>query len=244
MAETLPAIVLVTSSSNGSVSNMLLAALAASLAAPGSPPTEYQLRPRPIRQTRVAQPTPRTVPLIMTAARSRHNNAPMMSGNTFGNAHAPLETARTRSRVQHHIRYPRGVPHPSKHSGVSGGGSSSAGTGGGSGGAGGSGGGYDVDIDGHAADAPLHDEYGALFGYSPEFFAGLLLPKRALCHQTFALAVASTLLHRTSRLRGCGRHMAVQAREGCARSRWAKAPRVRRRPLLVHRFRLASAGEQ
>jgi hypothetical protein len=46
-----------------------------------------------------------------------------------------------------------------------------------------------VDIDGHAADAPLHDEYGALFGYSPEFFAGLLLPKRALCHQKFALAV-------------------------------------------------------
>lgn len=48
---------------------------------------------------------------------------------------------------------------------------------------------YDVDVDGHGADAPLHDEYGALFGYSAEFFAGLLLPKRALCHQKFALAV-------------------------------------------------------
>lgn len=54
---------------------------------------------------------------------------------------------------------------------------------------GGSGAGYDVDVDGHGADAPLHDEYGALFGYSAEFFAGLLLPKRALCHQKFALAV-------------------------------------------------------
>ena len=62
--------------------------------------------------THVARPTPMTVPLVMTAANSRHNNAPMMSGNTFGNAHAPLETVRTRSRVQHHIRYPRGVPHP------------------------------------------------------------------------------------------------------------------------------------
>jgi hypothetical protein len=48
---------------------------------------------------------------------------------------------------------------------------------------------YDVDVDAHVADAPLHDEYGALFGYAAEFFAGLLLPKRALCHQKFALAV-------------------------------------------------------
>jgi nitrogen permease regulator 3-like protein len=39
------------------------------------------------------------------------------------------------------------------------------------------------------ADAPLQDEYGALFGYAAEFLAGLLLPKRALCHQKFALAV-------------------------------------------------------
>ncbi|KAH9957403.1 nitrogen permease regulator of amino acid transport activity 3-domain-containing protein [Russula dissimulans] len=49
---------------------------------------------------------------------------------------------------------------------------------------------YDVvDVNAQGADAPLQDEYGALFGYAAEFFAGLLLPKRALCHQKFALAV-------------------------------------------------------
>lgn len=48
---------------------------------------------------------------------------------------------------------------------------------------------YDGDVDAQVADAPLHDEYGALFGYSAEFFAGLLLPKRALCHRKFELAV-------------------------------------------------------
>jgi hypothetical protein len=46
-----------------------------------------------------------------------------------------------------------------------------------------------VDVDAHVADAPLQDEYGALFGYAAEFFAGLLLPKRTLCHQKFALSV-------------------------------------------------------
>ncbi|KAH9998792.1 nitrogen permease regulator of amino acid transport activity 3-domain-containing protein [Russula compacta] len=51
----------------------------------------------------------------------------------------------------------------------------------------GAGGGSGVGVGG--ADAPLQDEYGALLGYSAEFFAGLLLPKRALCHQKFALAV-------------------------------------------------------
>jgi len=78
------------------------------------------------------------------------------------------------------------------------GGSGSGGGGGGSGGVGAGGGGsggvggmmYDVDaVDAQVTDAPLHDEYGALLGYSAEFFAGLLLPKRALCHQKFALAV-------------------------------------------------------
>jgi hypothetical protein len=49
---------------------------------------------------------------------------------------------------------------------------------------------YDVDaVDAQVTDAPLQDEYGALLGYSASFFAGLLLPKRALCHQKFALAV-------------------------------------------------------
>ena len=48
---------------------------------------------------------------------------------------------------------------------------------------------YDVDLDAQVADAPLQDEYGALLGYSAEFFVGLLLPKRALCHQKFTLAV-------------------------------------------------------
>lgn len=45
------------------------------------------------------------------------------------------------------------------------------------------------DPDDPPADAPLRDEYGALFGYAAAFLAGLLLPKRALCHQKFALAV-------------------------------------------------------
>jgi len=48
---------------------------------------------------------------------------------------------------------------------------------------------YDVDLDVQVADVPLQDEYGALLGYSAKFFAGLLLPKRALCHQKFALAI-------------------------------------------------------
>ena len=78
--------------------------------------------------------------------------------------------------------------------GAAGGGGGGGGVGGGGAGAGGVGAGaggmiYDVDVDAHVADAPLHDEYGALFGYAAEFFAGLLLPKRALCHQKFALAV-------------------------------------------------------
>jgi len=47
---------------------------------------------------------------------------------------------------------------------------------------------YDL-LDDAPADAPLHDEYGALFGYPAEFLAGLLLPKRALCHQNFSLSV-------------------------------------------------------
>ena len=69
-------------------------------------------------------------------------------------------------------------------------GGSNAGGGGGGGGVGGVGGmAYDVDVDAQGADAPLQDEYGALFGYAAEFFAGLLVPKRALCHQKFALAV-------------------------------------------------------
>ncbi|KAI0303606.1 nitrogen permease regulator of amino acid transport activity 3-domain-containing protein [Multifurca ochricompacta] len=50
-------------------------------------------------------------------------------------------------------------------------------------------GGAIYDLDDPPAGAPLHDEYGALFGYAAEFLAGLLLPKRALCHQKFALAV-------------------------------------------------------
>ena len=67
-------------------------------------------------------------------------------------------------------------------------GASGAGAGGGSGT--GSGVMYDVDaVDAQVTDAPLQDEYGALLGYSASFFAGLLLPKRALCHQKFALAV-------------------------------------------------------
>ena len=45
------------------------------------------------------------------------------------------------------------------------------------------------ELDDTSADAPLHDEYGALFGYAAQFLADLLLPKRALCHQKFALAV-------------------------------------------------------
>ena len=49
---------------------------------------------------------------------------------------------------------------------------------------------YDVDVvDAQVTDVPLHNKYGALLGYSAKFFAGLLLPKRALCHQKFALTI-------------------------------------------------------
>jgi len=49
---------------------------------------------------------------------------------------------------------------------------------------------YDVDVvDAQVTDRPLHNEYSTLLGYSAKFFAGLLLPKRALCHQKFALTI-------------------------------------------------------
>ena len=63
---------------------------------------------------RVARLTAKTVTSTTTVARSTHHNARTTSGNTSGNAHAPLETARTPSRVQHRTRRLRGVPHPSK----------------------------------------------------------------------------------------------------------------------------------
>lgn len=45
---------------------------------------------------------------------------------------------------------------------------------------------YDLDsLDG----APVKDEYDDLFGYSSEFLAGLLCPQRSLCHQKFELVV-------------------------------------------------------
>lgn len=62
-----------------------------------------------------------------------------------------------------------------------------SGTGGGGRGGGVVGGGgmmYDVDMD-----TPLRDEYGVLFSCAADFFAGLLLPKHALCYQKFALTV-------------------------------------------------------
>jgi len=49
---------------------------------------------------------------------------------------------------------------------------------------------YNVDVvDAQVMDMPLHNKYGALLGYSAKFFAGLLLPKHALCHQKFALTI-------------------------------------------------------
>lgn len=187
MAETLLAIVLVTSSSNGST---LVCHW------PPSPKASPRLaRPRPNicydpdqydnpchtanikdgtfdddgRQTQAPQRAHDEWEYLWQRPRAARDRSHSMSRSTSHSAHS-------------------GRTSPIKDSG-GGGGGGGAGTGGGSGGVGGSGAGYDVDVDGHAADAPLHDEYGALFGYSAEFFAGLLLPKRALCHQKFALAV-------------------------------------------------------
>ena len=90
------------------------------------------------------------------------------------------------------------------------------------------------------ADAPLHDEYGALFGLFPRVSSpGLLLPNARSIIEKFCPCRRRPLLHRTipsARMRTA--HGASSSEERCARSRWAKAPRVRRRPLLVHRFRL------
>ena len=54
----------------------------------------------------------------MTVSLSRHHNAHTTSGNTYGNAHAPPETAHTRCHVQHRTRHHRGVPRPSKKVGL------------------------------------------------------------------------------------------------------------------------------
>jgi nitrogen permease regulator 3 len=194
MAETLLAIALVTSSSNGS---SLICRW------PPSPQATPRLaRPRPNISY-----DPDQYDNPCRSANSKDGNldddgrplpAPRRAHDEWEYIWQRPRAARDRShsisRSTSHSA-PSGRTSPIKEGG-GGGGAGGAGPGGGSGGAAGSGAGgggggiiYDVDVDGHPADAPLQDEYGALFGYSPEFFAGLLLPKRALCHQKFALAV-------------------------------------------------------
>ena len=187
MAETLLAIVLVTSSSNGST---LICRW------PPSPQASPRLaRPRPnISYDPDQYDNPSRLADIKDGTLDddgRPLQAPQPAHDEWEYIWQRPRAARDRShsisRSTSHSAH-SGRTSPTKDGG-GGGGGGGTGTGGGSGGAGGSGAGYDVDVDGHATDAPLHDEYGALFGYSAEFFAGLLLPKRALCHQKFALAV-------------------------------------------------------
>ena len=187
MAETLLAIVLVTSSSNGST---LICRW------PPSPQASPRLaRPRPnicydpdqydnpCRSANIKDGTLKDDGRPLQAPQRAHDEWEYI----WQRPRPARDRSHSISRSTSHSA-PSGRTSPNKDSG-GGGGGGGAGTAGGSGVAGGSGAGYDVDVDGHAADAPLHDEYGALFGYSAEFFAGLLLPKRALCHQKFALAV-------------------------------------------------------
>lgn len=180
MAETLLAIVLVTSSSNGSC---LICRW------PPSPQASPRLaRPRPNISY---DPDQYDNPCGTLDDDGRPLQAPQHAHDEWEYLWQRPRAARDRSHsvsrsTSHSVH--SGRTSPIKDSG-GGGGGGGTGAGGGSGGVGGGGAGYDVDVDVHAADAPLHDEYGALFGYSAEFFAGLLLPKRALCHQKFALAV-------------------------------------------------------
>ena len=202
MAETLLAIVLVTSSANGST---LICRW------PPSPQASPRLaRPRPIVSYDPDQYDNPCRSANLKDGLLEDNGRPFQAPER---AHDELEYIWQRPRAARDRSHSmsRSASHSAQSGrtspikdGGSGGSGSSAGVGagavsGGGGGAGGGGGGsgvvggggmmYDVDVDAHVADAPLHDEYGALFGYAAEFFAGLLLPKRALCHQKFALAV-------------------------------------------------------
>ena len=197
MAETLLAIVLVTSSANGST-------------------LICRWPPSPQASPRLARPRPNVSydpDQYDNPCRSANPKGGTLDDNGRPFAHDEREyiwqrprAARDRSHsmsrsTSHSAHSGRASPIKEAGGGAGAGGVGGSAAGGGGGGGGGAGGGgasggggsggmiYDVDVDAHVADAPLHDEYGALFGYAAEFFAGLLLPKRALCHQKFALAV-------------------------------------------------------
>ena len=195
MAETLLAIVLVTSSANGST---LICRW------PPSPQASPRLaRPRP----NVSYDPDQYDNLCRSANFKDDVGRPFAHDEReyiWQRPRAARDRSHSMSRSTSHSAH-SGRASPIKEAGGgAGGGGGGVGAAGGVGGGGGAGGGgagaggvgagaggmiYDVDVDAHVADAPLHDEYGALFGYAAEFFAGLLLPKRALCHRKFELAV-------------------------------------------------------
>ncbi|KAH9003055.1 nitrogen permease regulator of amino acid transport activity 3-domain-containing protein [Lactarius hatsudake] len=163
MAETLLAIVLVTSSANGS---SLICRW------PPSPQSSPRLaRPRPSASYDPDQYDDpwRSANFQEVCALDPPRYAHDEWEYIWQRPHAARDRSHSFSRSTSHST-PSGRASPTKDSGVL----------------------YDgalYDLDDAPADAPLHDEYGALFGYAAEFLAGLLLPKRAMCHQKFALAV-------------------------------------------------------
>ncbi len=195
MAETLLAIVLVTSSANGR--NLIC-----------------RWPPSPQASPRLARPRPSVSYYDPDPYDNPWRSANFKDGIPDDNGNAPPALQRAHDELEYiwqrpcalrdrshsisrstSLSTPSGRASPTKDGNVGGGGAGGAGGGGGAGASGGGGGGggggvmYEVDVDAQVADAPLQDEYGALLGYSAEVFAGLLLPKRPLCHQKFALAV-------------------------------------------------------
>jgi nitrogen permease regulator 3-like protein len=197
MAETLLAIVLVTSSANG---RSLIC----------------RWPPSPQASPRLARPRPGVSYYDPDPYDNPWRSANSKDGLLDDDGKAPRAPQRTHEEWEYIWQRPRAardgshsISRSTSHStpsgraspikdggvGIGSGGSGGAGGGGGGGGIGsGVGGGgvtmmYDGDVDAQVMDAPLQDEYGALFGYSAEFFAGLLLPKRAQCHRKFELAV-------------------------------------------------------
>ncbi len=186
MAETLLAIVLVTSSANGR--NLIC-----------------RWPPSPQASPRLARPRPSVSYYDPDPYDNPWRSANFKDGIPDDNGNAPPALQRAHDELEyiwqrpcalrdrsHSISRSTSLPTPSGRASPTKDGSVGGGAGGGGGaGASGRGGGgvmYDVDVDTQVADVPLQDEYGALLGYSAEVFAGLLLPKRPLCHQKFALA--------------------------------------------------------
>lgn len=159
MAETLLAILLVTSSARG-------------------PSLVYRWPPTPTLSARLARPRPNqlmgTFQLDNPGRAASYSEAesgsePLVPGVRALDADDDYEWKRPNATRDRSMSFSHSVPRPS-----SGRNSPSKD------------GSYDLDS---LDESHVKDEYDNLFGYSSEFLAGLLCPQRSLCHQKFELVV-------------------------------------------------------